>query len=288
MFVSLLGLLALSRLFGQQPTSEQTRAVIARLAKEADQFERNAHRFTGKETLRQVQPAGTRFTKGPRGINAKLPESIRVVVSEYGYISADEPGGSLKEVRLILTVDGAKWKKGKKDLNALANQIGTRDAKDRAKTLEAYEDYGLRGFLSDAGQMILLFSGNGVEKYEFTFDRVESGGIQGDLWVYRYRQLDGDQALTIYGGKETIRHRMRGEYWARATDMTPFRVTLDATHLIDKSEIRDITMVDYKKSQWGILLPAQIDHRQYVDKQLFVIDQFSYSDFKQSQPGRMR
>jgi hypothetical protein len=288
MFVLLLCVAAVSSMLGQQPTSEQTRAVLARLAKEADQFERNAHRFVGKETLKQVQPGGTRYSKGPRGISTRLPELIREVVSEYGYISVDEPGGSLKEVRLVLTVDGAKWNKGKKDLSALASRIGTRDAKDRGKTLETYEDYGLRGFLSDAGQIILLFSRNGVEKYEFTFDRAESAGINGEVWIYRYRQLDGDQALTIYGGEEPIRHRMRGEYWVRAADMTPFRVTLDSTHLINKSEIRDITMVDYKMSRWNILLPAQIDHRQYVDKQLFVIDQFSYSDFKQSQPGKMR
>jgi hypothetical protein len=288
MFVVVLGVLILSTAFAQSPTSQQTRAVLARLGKEADRFERNAHRFTGTETLRQVQPDGTRYDTGPRGITTKLPEVIREVVSEYGYISSDEPGGSLKEVRLILTVDRLKWKQGKKDLNSLADRIGTRDGKNPAKTLESYEDYGLRGFLSDAGQIILLFSRGAVEKYEFSFDRIENAGIFGQMWVYKYLQIDGGQALTIYGGKEPIRHRMRGEYWVRAVDTTPYRVTLDSTHLMGESEVRDVTMVDYQMSRWGLLLPSKIDHRQFVDKQPFVIDEFTYSDFKQSQPGRLR
>ena len=49
----------------------------------------------------------------------------------YGYISSDEPGGSLKEVRLVLTIDGRSGKRGKKDLSDLADRIGTRDAKNR-------------------------------------------------------------------------------------------------------------------------------------------------------------
>ncbi len=288
MFFAVLWVLVLSTAFAQQPTSSQTRAILNRLGKEADRFERNAHRFIGSEMLRQVQPAGTRYSTGPRGVNTKLPEVTRVVVSEYGYISSDEPGGSLKEVRLILTVDGQPWKQGKKDLNSLASRIGTRDAKNYSKTLESYEDYGLRGFLSDAGQIILLFSRGGVDKYEFTFDRKEEDGIVGPVFVYQYRQIDGDQGLTIYGQNEPIRHRMRGEYWVRTADLTPYRVTLDSTHLVKQSEIRDITMVDYQMSQWGLLLPSKIEHKQFVDKQTFVIDEFTYSDFKQVQPGRMR
>lgn len=288
MFVVPLLIFAMGVCFAQAPTPEQTRSVLARLGKEADRFERNAHRFTGKETLRQVQPKGTRSAKGPRGTATKLPELTREIVSEFGYISADEPGGSLKEIRLVLTVDGKKWKQQEKDLNALAGRIGSQDAKNRSKTLESYEDYGLRGFLSDASQVILLFARNGVEKYEFLFDRAQSGGIQGEVWVYQYRQLDGDQALTIFGDKDPIRSRMRGEYWVRATDQAPFRITIDSTHLQKKAEIRDITAVDYQTSEWDILLPARVEHRQFVDKQLFVADQFTYSDFKQTQPGKLR
>jgi hypothetical protein len=287
MFILLFGLVPFF-LYAQQPSPEQTRSVMARLAREADVFERNAHRFTGLETLRQVQPAGTRFGEGPRGIITRLPEAVHEIVSEYGYISSDEPGGSLKEVRLVLTIDGLKWKTGKKDLNDLAGRIGARDAKNPARSLQSYEDYGLRGFLSDAGQVILLFSRGGTEKYEFSFDRTESDTTQGASYVYRYQQLDGGQALTIYGGKEPIRQKLHGEIWARITDQVPFRITIDSTHQMNESDVRDVTAVDYEISRWGILLPSRINHRQFVDKQLFVTDDFTYSEFKQTIPGKLR
>ena len=79
---------------GAAPTTEQTRAVLARLGREADQFERNAHRFVGVETLEQVQPEGTRYSVSKRGVETRLPATKNVVVSEYGFISSDEPGGS--------------------------------------------------------------------------------------------------------------------------------------------------------------------------------------------------
>lgn len=274
--------------FAQQPSPEQTRSVVARLAREADRFERNAHRFTGLETLRQVQPAGTRFGKGPRGITTRLPEAVHEIISEYGYISSDEPGGSLKEVRLVLTIDGLKWKTGKKSLNDLAGRIGASDAKNPARSLESYEDYGLRGFLSDAGQLILLFSRGAAEKYEFAFDRTETDAVHGPTHVYRYQQLDGGQALTIYGGKEPIRQKLHGEVWSRTSDALPFRITIDSTHKMNESEVRDVTAVDYEFSRWGLLLPSQINHRQFVDTQLFVTDEFTYTGFKQTIPGKLR
>ena len=147
-------------------------------ARKPTAFERNAHRFVGNETLRQTQPDGTRFGTGPRGITTELPGVVHEIVSEYGYISSDEPGGSLKEVRLVLTVDGLKWKSGKKDLSDSGGTDRQSDAKNRGHTLESYEDYGLRGFLSDAGQLILLFARHGVEKYEFMFDRSEIGAAR--------------------------------------------------------------------------------------------------------------
>ena len=115
----------------------------------------------------------------------------------------------------MLTVDGLKWKSGKKDLSELAEQIGNRDVKNKANTLESYEQYGLRGFLSDAGQLILLFARHGIEKYDFVYDRSEIGAA-GPMWVYKYSQLDGAQTLTIYGEKQPVRQRLAGEVWVQS------------------------------------------------------------------------
>jgi hypothetical protein len=287
MLTILLGVLTAALMMAQQPTASQTRAVLARLGKEADRFERNAHRFTCTETLRQTQPDGTRFGTGPRGITTKLPGVVHEIVSEYGYVSVDQPGGSLKEVRLILTVDGLKWKHGKKDLSDLAERIGTKDAKNQAHTLENYEDYGLRGFLSDAGQLILLFARRGVEKYDLVYDRTDVSP-SGAAWVYKYTQLDGPQALTIYGAKQPVRQRLAGEVWVQSSDSQLVRITMHSEHIMNASKVRDVTLVDYEPSQWGVLLPFHIDHRQYVDMQLFVIDEFSYAGCRQTLPGKLR
>jgi hypothetical protein len=269
------------------PTTEQTRAVLTRLEREADQFERNAHRYLGVETLEQVQPEGTRFSVSKRGLETKLPAATTVVVSEYGFISSDEPGGSLREVRSILTVNGLKWKRGKKDLNDLATQIAREDAQNRVRTLERFENFGLRGFLQDAGQLILLFARNGTERYEFTFDR-EASSMAGPAWVYKYRQIDGPAAFTIYGQKKPIRQRLEGEVWLSRGDGLPVRVVMHSNHVVKESQVRDVTIVDYEMSRWGLLLPSRIDHKQYVDGDLFVANDFTYKDFREVISGRPR
>ncbi|HYP08396.1 MAG TPA: hypothetical protein VER03_19335, partial [Bryobacteraceae bacterium] len=258
-----------------------------RLGTEADRFEANAYRFIGLETLRQTQPAGTRFSTGPRGIVTGLPAITHVVVSEFGFVSSDEPGGSLKEVRSILTVDGVKWARGKKELSQLANGIASRDARNPAKTLERFEDYGLRGFLSDAGQLILLFARRWAEKYEFTVDR-DGIDTSGPVWVFRYQQIDGNAALNIYGEKEPMRERLAGEVWLSAGDGLPVRITIEAKYVADATQVRDVTAVSYQMSQWGFLLPSAIDHRQFVDGSLFVIDEFRYEGFKEVLSARPR
>jgi hypothetical protein len=269
------------------PTTEQTRAVLARLGREADQFERNAHRFVGVETLEQVQPEGTRYSVSKRGLETRLPATKNVVVSEYGFISSDEPGGSLREVRSILTVNGLKWKRGKKDLKDLATQIARDDSKNRVRSLERFEDFGLRGFLQDAGQLILLFARSGTERYEFTFHR-EDASFAGPVWVYKYRQIDGPATFTIYGQKEPIRQRLEGEVWLSRGDGLPVRVAMHSNHSVKESQVRDVTVVDYEMSRWGFLLPSRIDHKQFVDGDLFVADDFTYKGFREVVAGRPR
>ena len=286
MFVWLFAI-TVSIAYAAAPGAGQTRAVVARLAQEADRFEANAYRFIGTETLRQTQPAGTRFGTGPRGTVTKLPEVTHEVISEFGFVSSDEPGGSLKEVRSVMTVNGLKWNRGKKELGQLASRIAARDAKNRAKTLESFEDYGLRGFLSDAGQVILLFARGGVDKYEFTFDR-EALDPSGPAWVYRYQQLDGAAAFTIYGEKQPIRQRLAGEVWLSAGDGLPVRITIQSEYVSGTSPVRDLTAVDYQMTEWGFLMPSRIDHRQFVDGALFVVDDFRYDRFKEVLKGKPR
>src|SRR5262245_44837145 len=139
-------------------TPEDLRAVIQRLGREADLFDKSAHRVAGIETLRQTLPKGSRVSTSRTGVETVLPEKKREIVSEYGFIALDERGGWLKEIRRVLTVDGLEWKKGKQGLDSLARTLAASDDRKKRSLLESYESYGLQGFITDLGQLILLFA----------------------------------------------------------------------------------------------------------------------------------
>ena len=147
--------------------------MLQKLGEEADRFERAAHRFQGVEVLKQTLPKGTRISRRANGIETLLPEITHEIVSEYGYIPEDVRGGSIKEVRMVLTVNGLKWKRGTRGLDALAEQITAQDDKQKRGSLESWEDFGLRGFITDLGPLILLFSRGQATQYEFTYDGID-------------------------------------------------------------------------------------------------------------------
>jgi hypothetical protein len=266
-------------------TAADHQAVIARLGKEADAFERNAFRVTGTETLRQTVPAGVRSRTGPRGIQVGLPERTMEIVSQYGFISVDERGGSLKEVRSVLKIDGLVWNKKPQSLAELARELAARDEKARRRSLERFEEHGLYGFVSDLGQLILLFARGGTSKYEIAFDRTDEAGY----WVYTYAQLDGDEAFTVYGeGNEPTRQKLKGRFWVQAGDKQPVRVSIDVDREVDKVRIRDVSTVEYAPSTFGCLLPSRIVHQQFAATTLLVNDVFEYSDFRQLLPRGKR
>ena len=100
MFSSVVSLLLLAAsLPGQTPVDHKK--LIARLGAEADVFERTAYRVAGLEKLIQTVPDGVRIGRNLVGVETKLPGYTREIVSEYGFVSVDEPGGSLREVRRV-------------------------------------------------------------------------------------------------------------------------------------------------------------------------------------------
>jgi hypothetical protein len=258
---------------------------VERLGKEADLFERSAHRVAGVETLRQRLPKGTRTDRSRRGIETGMPEVTHEITSDYGFVSLDQPGGSLKEVRIVRKVNGEVWNKGTKGLDSLAEVLTARDEKQKRRLLEGFESFGLRGFVTDLGQLILLFSRGRTSAYEITFDRKEKDAILGPVLMYKYQQLDGPEALTIYEGDEAVRQKLAGTIWFDAQDYTPLRISLHADREMEHSRIRDDAYVDYRMSRFGFLLPSKVSHYQFVDGKLFVEDVFTYADFKEVLPG---
>ncbi|MBC8167471.1 MAG: hypothetical protein H7Y20_16575, partial [Bryobacteraceae bacterium] len=102
---------------GQTPVDHKQ--MLTRLESHADAFERTAYRIAGIETLTQTVPDGMRTGRDLRGGYTKLPGYSRTLVSEYGFVSLDAPGGAVKEVRRVLTIDGQKWSKQSRSLRSL-------------------------------------------------------------------------------------------------------------------------------------------------------------------------
>jgi hypothetical protein len=262
-------------------TTPDHQQFLAQLQKEADLFERTAHRIAASETLRQTIPAGVRVSRGPRGSEIALPAVTREIVSEYGFVSLDEPGGSIREVRRVLKVDGLTWNKPSTSLTDLAKEISARDAKTKRRQLESLEDHGLRGFVSDFGQVILLFARGGTARYEITFESRNESGFH----VYRYQQLDGKEGVTVYGeGNEAVVQKIAGKIWVHPLYHRPMMISVESDRKFDGSQIRDNTEVHYAPSSFGVLVPARIVHQQFVDDTLVVTDEFLYTDFREVLP----
>ncbi|MBC8165570.1 MAG: hypothetical protein H7Y20_06835, partial [Bryobacteraceae bacterium] len=240
--------------------------------------ERTAYRIAGIETLTQTVPDGMRTGRDLRGGYTRLPGYSRTLVSEYGFVSLDAPGGAVKEVRRVLTIDGQKWSKQSRSLRSLAREMTAMDRKDRQKTLERFEDYGLTGFVTDLGQLILLFARGGIARYEFHFEKIDGDGHA----EFSYQQLDGSEALTIYGEtKEPVRQKLHGRIWVNRLTLLPLRISIESDREYDNIPVRDLSIVEYSPSKFGSLLPARIVHRQHLSGKLVVTDEFTYSGFHQ-------
>jgi hypothetical protein len=259
-------------------TAQDHQAVVARLGKEADLFERSAHRVAGTETLKQTVPAGVRFTRNSRGIETSLPAAEREIVSDYGFISVDEPGGAIQEIRRVRKIDGQVWNRKTTSLADLAREITSGDDKGKRRRLERFEEFGLHGFISDLGQLILLFARGNAARYEIRFEGTDDIGYH----TYRYQQLDGKEAFTVFGeGREPTRQRLQGRIWVNPIDKMPAGISIEADRLVEKVSVRDVSRVDYKMSSLGFLLPSRIVHQQFVGGKLYVTDEFLYSNFRE-------
>jgi hypothetical protein len=210
------------------------------------------------------------------GIETKLPKVEREIVSDYGFISVDEPGGAIREVRNVRKVDGLTWNRKTTSLEQLARDITATDHKGRKRQLERFEEFGLHGFVSDLGQLILLFARGNTARYEIVHDSTDPAGNR----IYRYQQLDGKEAFTVYGeGEEPSRQKLKGRIWVNPDGNVPERISIVSDRQVRSLPIQDISVVDYKTSSAGCLLPARIVHQQFVAGELYVTDEFTYSDY---------
>jgi hypothetical protein len=264
----------------------QTQKMTARVSEEAEAFQRLAPEVLGTETLHQKAqkpPGRFRPRVGAAALSPPAPEwKEREIVSEYGFTAFAGASDAIHELRQVVSVDGRKVADTKKAQDALAKAITASDDVRKKEMLKQFEKYGLTGAATDFGQLILLFTRRGLERYEFT----ERGPkMLGDALVltFAYKQLDGPEALTlIEADKKDQMDRLgvEGEIWVRADSYVPVRITLAATRGEGPASIREEASVDYAMSQYGAVLPVSTAHRELHGGKVRAENHFSYTGFR--------
>ncbi len=272
-------LLLLAPLFADDLTNRMR----ARVSEEAEAFQRLAPEVLGEETLHQrsLKPpsrfhprAGAAATAAPK---AQYQE--RTIVSEYGYAMLS---GSMHELRQAISVDGKKVEDTKKAQAALAKAITGNDDGRKLALLKQFEKLGLIGAVTDYGQVLLLFTRQNLERYEFVAKGENWLGGQKVL-IFGYRQLDGPETLTLIEEKNkgNVRHlRIEGELWVLRDTLVPVRVILSTSQDLGAARVQEEASIDYAMSPYGALLPVKTEQRETRGGKIAAENNFIYSNFK--------
>jgi CBS domain-containing protein len=265
---------------------ERTQKLIDGLSKQADAFQRIAPAMLGRETLHH------RFLKPPPRFRPRIGEAAkkplqptwqeRDIISEYAFAALGDSRQELHEMRRVIAVDGRIVEEEKQAQDSLAKLVTASDDQRKRVALKQLEKYGLRGAAVDFGQLLLLFSRRDVERYEFTFSSTEQ--VDGlPVTVFRYKQLDGPEAMTVFDGDKLLRLRVEGEVWVRSDTYAPARITLVATQGESGAGLREEATVQYVMSPYGVLLPSAIEQQELRDGQVTSESKFVYANFHKFQ-----
>lgn len=263
---------------------DSTQNLVKRLSEEAEAFQKIAPMLIGRETLHQRTLAPPRF-KMRVGDAAKQPQAANwkehEIASEYAFALL---GQQIHELRQVISVDGKRVAGETQAQDALAKMVTGNDDERKKRALQQLEKYGLRGGATDFGQILLLFSRGMIERYEFTAAGTRLMGTVA-AQVFRYQQLDGPQALTVFRGNSGAgsaaaqRLSVQGEIWVREEDGLPMRITMTATDNSTDKSLREEAMVDYAMSAFGTLLPVEAMQRELRAGEEVAENKFSYRDF---------
>ncbi len=261
-----------------------TQQMTARLADEADAFQRLAPKVLGTETLHQKSRQRPSRFRVRVGDAAKVAPPVefreRDIVSEYAYASLG-PETTIHEMRKVISAEGKPVEDAKKAQQTLARIITSNDKERKLQLLKAFEPYGLTGEVTDFGQMILLFLPRSIARFEFTLDGLEILGNVHTL-VFRYKQIDGAGAVTVFDSshKDAARgFKAEGRIWVLEDTYLPVRISMLSTSGEGISSVREEATVDYELSRFGVLLPASTLHRELAGGRLVTENHFVYSDF---------
>lgn len=274
--------LAASSIIATASADDLTNKMTARLSEEAAAFLKIAPELLGTETLHQrsLNPP-SRFH--PRtGSAAATPRADQWkehdIVSEYGFAFFSESAGAVHELRQVISVDGKNVGESKKAQDALAKAITAGDDAQKRAMLKAFEKQGLSAAVTDFGQLLLLFTRHGLERYEFTRRPPLMIGYDRALgWAYK--QLDGPESLTLFEPSKARHLKVSGEIRVRENDFLPLQITLITQEGDAPKSVREEAAVTYESSKFGTLLPKYVEHREQRNGQTVMENRLTYSDF---------
>lgn len=262
---------------GQPPPPE----LVEKLTEQADVFSYLAPRVIGQEILYHKgrrNPPRFRPRIGKAALEPPKPRYIeREIVSEYGFAPLGEPGGILREFRLVTKVDGRTVKERVKARQTLAVNMTSEDDRLRKRLLEDFEKHGQIGAVTDVGQMIQLFRRRNLGTIELTLQGTERIGADE---VIRLNYRTKGEAADVFEGRELMRLPLRGELWLRSSDGVPLRISFLIETAVDKQKVNHAGSVEYFASAHGLALPAVVRYEKRMGEDILVTNETRYSEYK--------
>jgi len=261
------------------------KAVLTRVAEEADAFQENLPKALTTETLVQrtvLSPSRFQPRIGAAAEAApKIRERVREIVSEYSVAGLhDTESNELVEFRQVISVDGKPVQSVENARRALSLGVQSADDRVRKHMLEEFAKHGLVDIATDYAPILLAFSKRGLRN--MVIGEVAQGQVGADtVLILGWKQKTAEGGELEFHGRQAAHLPLTGTLWIRESDGLPVRVQTWAQSF-DRAKhlIRDEATVDYVRSSHGFLTPASVLHRHLVDGMMMTENLYRYEPFK--------
>jgi hypothetical protein len=256
--------------------------LLARTAKAADEFQRNAPRLVSTELLHQtsfVRPPHAVITVGAAAIQATTARFLNHdIVSEYGFGHLKgRPPTELLEFRELQSLDGRPIQTPAAARQALSGDVNSGEDRIRKHLLEELTKLGLVDVATDYGTILLAFTTPALEAL------ATSPATQAFIGTEEALRIDWQQdsgGALEFRGRKVARRLLEGSIWIRKSDGLPLRISATFGHDEARRTLRDDAIVDYVISELGFPTPVTVVHRHYIDGEALTENLYRYEPFR--------
>jgi hypothetical protein len=248
--------------------------LLNRVAGQAEAFRKFAPTMLADETLNQrTRRAGTTGDY-----------ETHELVSVYAFGTLPAAPTVIHEIRKVVSVDGKQVTSKAKAREAMTLGLHSEDDKLKKRLLEDFEKHGLRGAVTDFGQVILLFSARHQKDFQFEQAGEQVVGVDRAL-VLKYKQTGGAGGVMVFRGNGAEKQALEGELLIRETDGMPLKVTMSSTLNSKDGETKDSLEVNYVDSGMGCVVPSSVQHRELFKSEVLSENSFQYGPFRKIEEG---